>query len=97
MAVGLSSDILIRPIYLCTFCVLNIVSISYAFVSRQYSQLTLLFLFSYPGDAGYKLCYQEVLKVVKGIIHQPYELEDANVFYAFSYYFDRAVDAGLIG
>ncbi|KAK5853175.1 hypothetical protein PBY51_006987 [Eleginops maclovinus] len=48
------------------------------------------------GPAGYKLCYQEVLKVVKGIIHQPYELQDSNVFYAFSYYFDRAVDAGLI-
>ncbi|XP_005917735.1 ectonucleoside triphosphate diphosphohydrolase 5 [Haplochromis burtoni] len=48
------------------------------------------------GYTGYKLCYQEVLKVVKGIIHQPYELEDSNVFYAFSYYFDRAVDAGLI-
>lgn len=52
---------------------------------------------SSPGYAGYKLCYQEVLKVVKGIIHQPYELQDSNVFYAFSYYFDRAVDAGLIG
>lgn len=48
------------------------------------------------GYAGYKLCYQEVLKVVKGIIHQPHELEDSNVFYAFSYYFDRAVDGGLI-
>ncbi|XP_056150015.1 ectonucleoside triphosphate diphosphohydrolase 5-like isoform X2 [Lampris incognitus] len=48
------------------------------------------------GYAGYKLCYQEVLKVVKGIIHQPYELKDISVFYAFSYYFDRAVDAGLI-
>ncbi|XP_026197208.1 ectonucleoside triphosphate diphosphohydrolase 5-like [Anabas testudineus] len=48
------------------------------------------------GYSGYKLCYQEVLKVVKGFIHQPYELEDSNVFYAFSYYFDRAVDAGLI-
>ncbi|XP_053192909.1 ectonucleoside triphosphate diphosphohydrolase 5-like [Scomber japonicus] len=48
------------------------------------------------GYSGYKHCYQEVLKVVKGIIHQPYELEDSNVFYAFSYYFDRAVDAGLI-
>uniref|UniRef100_A0A1A8G8G4 nucleoside diphosphate phosphatase n=1 Tax=Nothobranchius korthausae TaxID=1143690 RepID=A0A1A8G8G4_9TELE len=48
------------------------------------------------GLAGYKHCYQEVLKVVKGIIHQPYELEDSNVFFAFSYYFDRAVDAGLI-
>ncbi|XP_041831927.1 ectonucleoside triphosphate diphosphohydrolase 5-like isoform X2 [Melanotaenia boesemani] len=48
------------------------------------------------GDAGYKHCYQEVLKVVKGVIHQPYKLEDGSVFYAFSYYFDRAVDAGLI-
>ncbi|KAM9354327.1 ectonucleoside triphosphate diphosphohydrolase 5-like [Pholidichthys leucotaenia] len=48
------------------------------------------------GYSGYKLCYQEVLKVVKGVIHQPYELEDKNVFYAFSYYFDRAVDASLI-
>ncbi|XP_023285928.1 ectonucleoside triphosphate diphosphohydrolase 5-like [Seriola lalandi dorsalis] len=47
------------------------------------------------GYAGFKFCYQEALKVVKGI-HQPYELEDSNVFYAFSYYFDRAVDAGLI-
>uniref|UniRef100_A0A8C7IVR7 nucleoside diphosphate phosphatase n=1 Tax=Oncorhynchus kisutch TaxID=8019 RepID=A0A8C7IVR7_ONCKI len=45
---------------------------------------------------GYKLCYQEVLKVVKDIVHQPYELKDTSVFYAFSYYFDRAVDAGLI-
>lgn len=35
--------------------------------------------------------------MVKGIIHQPFELEDGNVFYAFSYYYDRAVDAGLIG
>lgn len=48
------------------------------------------------GDGGYKRCYQEVLKAVEGVIHQPYELEDSNVFYAFSYYFDRAVDAGLI-
>lgn len=49
-----------------------------------------------PGTTGYKACYQEVLKVVKGIIHQPLELKDDNVFYAFSYYYDRAVDAGLI-
>uniref|UniRef100_A0A3P9LM62 nucleoside diphosphate phosphatase n=1 Tax=Oryzias latipes TaxID=8090 RepID=A0A3P9LM62_ORYLA len=48
------------------------------------------------GPAGYKPCYQEVLKAVKGIIHQPYQLESGGVFYAFSYYYDRAVDAGLI-
>ena len=49
------------------------------------------------GFSGYKLCYQEVLKVVRGVVLQPYELKDSSVFYAFSYYFDRAVDAGLIG
>uniref|UniRef100_A0A674NTW4 nucleoside diphosphate phosphatase n=1 Tax=Takifugu rubripes TaxID=31033 RepID=A0A674NTW4_TAKRU len=49
------------------------------------------------GYTGYKTCYQEVLKAVKGIIHQPFELEDNTVFYAFSYYYDVAVDAGLIG
>lgn len=48
------------------------------------------------GYAGYKLCYKEVLKVVSGIVDQPFELKDSAVFYAFSYYFDRAVDAGLI-
>lgn len=49
------------------------------------------------GYAGYKLCYQEVLKVVKGIVHQPLEVKGSSVFYAFSYYYDRAVDSGLIG
>lgn len=34
--------------------------------------------------------------MVKGVIHQPLELQDNNLFYAFSYYYDRAVDAGLI-
>uniref|UniRef100_A0A8C6SK52 nucleoside diphosphate phosphatase n=1 Tax=Neogobius melanostomus TaxID=47308 RepID=A0A8C6SK52_9GOBI len=48
------------------------------------------------GLSGYKPCYQEVVKVVKGVIHQPHELQDNNLFYAFSYYYDRAVDAGLI-
>ncbi|KAF7704391.1 ectonucleoside triphosphate diphosphohydrolase 5 [Silurus meridionalis] len=48
------------------------------------------------GYAGYKLCYHEVLRVVKGIIHQPYEVKGNSVFYAFSYYYDRAVDSGLI-
>ncbi|XP_056624013.1 ectonucleoside triphosphate diphosphohydrolase 5 [Triplophysa dalaica] len=48
------------------------------------------------GYAGYKLCYQEVLRVVKGIVHQPLEVKGSSVFYAFSYYYDRAVDSGLI-
>ena len=50
-----------------------------------------------PGYAGYKLCYYEVMKVIKGIVHQPFEVKGSSVFYAFSYYFDRAVESGLIG
>lgn len=49
------------------------------------------------GYAGYKLCYYEVMKVIKGIVHQPYEVKGNSIFYAFSYYFDRAVETGLIG
>lgn len=49
------------------------------------------------GYAGYKLCYQEVLQVVKGIVHQPFEVKGSSIFYAFSYYYDRAVESGLIG
>ncbi|KAM9354862.1 ectonucleoside triphosphate diphosphohydrolase 5 [Pholidichthys leucotaenia] len=48
------------------------------------------------GYAGYKLCYYEVMKVIKGIIHQPYEIRGSSIFYAFSHYFDIAVDSGLI-
>lgn len=48
------------------------------------------------GVTGFKVCYQEMLKVVKGIIKQPHELKDSSTFYAFSYYFDHAVEAGLI-
>ncbi|KAM8834291.1 ectonucleoside triphosphate diphosphohydrolase 5 [Synchiropus picturatus] len=48
------------------------------------------------GYAGYKLCYYEVMKVIKGIVHQPYEVKGSSVFYAFSYYFDRAAESGLI-
>lgn len=37
------------------------------------------------------------MRVVKGIIHQPYEVKGNSIFYAFSYYYDRAVESGLIG
>ncbi|XP_035235145.1 ectonucleoside triphosphate diphosphohydrolase 5 isoform X1 [Anguilla anguilla] len=48
------------------------------------------------GYAGYKLCYYEVMRVVKGIVHQPFEVKGSSIFYAFSYYYDRAVESGLI-
>lgn len=37
-----------------------------------------------------------MLKVVKGVIQEPDEMEDSWI-YAFSYYFDHAVEAGLVG
>lgn len=35
--------------------------------------------------------------MIKGIVHQPYEVKGNSIFYAFSYYFDRAMETGLIG
>ncbi|XP_054828460.1 nucleoside diphosphate phosphatase ENTPD5 isoform X3 [Eublepharis macularius] len=47
------------------------------------------------GETGFESCYSEVLKVVQGKLHQPDEIR-RNSFYAFSYYYDRAVDTDLI-
>ncbi|KAF5908495.1 ectonucleoside triphosphate diphosphohydrolase 5-like [Clarias magur] len=47
------------------------------------------------GFTGYKGCYKEMLKVVKGVIQEPDDMEDSWI-YAFSYYFDHAVEAGLV-
>ncbi|KAL8169191.1 UNVERIFIED_CONTAM: Ectonucleoside triphosphate diphosphohydrolase 5 [Gekko kuhli] len=47
------------------------------------------------GETGFELCYSEVLKVVQGKLHQPDEIR-RNSFYAFSYFYDRAVDTDLI-
>lgn len=55
-----------------------------------------LTVFVLTGETGFKPCYLEVLKVVKGKLHQPDEIR-ASSFYAFSYYYDRAVDTNLIG
>ncbi|XP_069493750.1 nucleoside diphosphate phosphatase ENTPD5 isoform X2 [Ambystoma mexicanum] len=47
------------------------------------------------GETGFNACYSEVLKIVKGNLHQPNEIK-GRTFYAFSYYYDRAVDTNLI-
>ncbi|NWY43058.1 ENTP5 diphosphohydrolase, partial [Sylvia atricapilla] len=47
------------------------------------------------GETGFQPCYLEVLKVVKGKLHQPEEIRGSS-FYAFSYYYDRAADTNLI-
>ncbi|XP_004624911.1 ectonucleoside triphosphate diphosphohydrolase 5 [Octodon degus] len=47
------------------------------------------------GAAGFEPCYAEVLRVVQGKLHQPEEVR-AGSFYAFSYYYDRAVETDLI-
>lgn len=53
-------------------------------------------VFTLAGETGFEPCYSEVLKVVQGKLHQPDEIR-RNSFYAFSYYYDRAVDTDLIG
>ncbi|KAM9149174.1 nucleoside diphosphate phosphatase ENTPD5 [Pangshura tecta] len=47
------------------------------------------------GETGFEPCYSEVMKVVQGKLHQPDEIRRRS-FYAFSYYYDRAVDTDLI-
>ncbi|KAM9294348.1 nucleoside diphosphate phosphatase ENTPD5 [Gastrophryne carolinensis] len=47
------------------------------------------------GHAGFDLCYLEVLRVLEVKLQQVAEIQERQ-FYAFSYYYDRAVDAGLI-
>ncbi|KAJ8793828.1 hypothetical protein J1605_019249 [Eschrichtius robustus] len=48
-----------------------------------------------PGEVGFEPCYAEVLRVVQGKLHQPDEVQRSS-FYAFSYYYDRAVDTDMI-
>ncbi|GCB64337.1 ectonucleoside triphosphate diphosphohydrolase 5 [Scyliorhinus torazame] len=44
---------------------------------------------------GFHSCYTEVIKVIQKKLDQQDEIKSMN-FYAFSYYYDRAVDAGMI-
>ena len=66
------------------------------------SSLPLTFLtlpgytFAPTGEVGFEPCYAEVLRVVQGKLHQPDEVQRGS-FYAFSYYYDRAVDTDMIG
>ncbi|XP_077906658.1 nucleoside diphosphate phosphatase ENTPD5 isoform X3 [Ictidomys tridecemlineatus] len=47
------------------------------------------------GEMGFEPCYNEVLRVVQGKLHQPEEIRGSS-FYAFSYYYDRAVETHMI-
>ncbi|XP_040268273.1 ectonucleoside triphosphate diphosphohydrolase 5 isoform X3 [Bufo bufo] len=55
--------------------------------------------YRYAGQAdglvGFDACYSEVLHILQGNVHQVDEMRDGR-FYAFSYYYDRAVDTNLI-
>ncbi|XP_068110459.1 nucleoside diphosphate phosphatase ENTPD5 [Hyperolius riggenbachi] len=47
------------------------------------------------GRSGFTLCYSEALRVLKGKLHHVEEIVH-RPFYVFSYFYDRAVDSGLI-
>uniref|UniRef100_A0A8C5RYI3 nucleoside diphosphate phosphatase n=1 Tax=Laticauda laticaudata TaxID=8630 RepID=A0A8C5RYI3_LATLA len=48
------------------------------------------------GRPLYESCHNEISKVLNKKIHETARIKDLN-FYAFSYYYELAVDAGLIG
>ncbi|XP_072121769.1 ectonucleoside triphosphate diphosphohydrolase 6 isoform X5 [Mobula birostris] len=48
------------------------------------------------GEHLYDSCYSRIEKVLYKRVHKPEEVQNIS-FYAFSYYYDRAVDVGLIG
>ncbi|KAM9653244.1 nucleoside diphosphate phosphatase ENTPD5 isoform 3-T10 [Morphnus guianensis] len=68
---------------------------SYLGFGLKAARLAALGALNIEGETGFKPCYLEVLKVVKGKLHQPDEIRGSS-FYAFSYYYDRAVDTNLI-
>ncbi|XP_078086347.1 ectonucleoside triphosphate diphosphohydrolase 6 isoform X5 [Mustelus asterias] len=47
------------------------------------------------GEPLYDSCYARIKKILYKKVHKPEEVESLS-FYAFSYYYDRAVDVGLI-
>uniref|UniRef100_A0A8C5WAK5 nucleoside diphosphate phosphatase n=1 Tax=Leptobrachium leishanense TaxID=445787 RepID=A0A8C5WAK5_9ANUR len=47
------------------------------------------------GRTGFHSCYSEVLQVVRDELHRVSEIRDTP-FYAFSYFYDRATESGLI-
>ncbi|KAF7251963.1 Ectonucleoside triphosphate diphosphohydrolase 5 [Varanus komodoensis] len=68
---------------------------SYLGFGLKAARLATLGALEMEGKTGFEHCYSEVLKVVQGKLHQPDEIRKSS-FYAFSYYYDRAVDTDLI-
>lgn len=53
-------------------------------------------LFFLLGRPLFESCHNEISKVLNKKIHETAKIKDLD-FYAFSYYYELAVDAGLIG
>ncbi|XP_036287606.1 ectonucleoside triphosphate diphosphohydrolase 5 isoform X2 [Pipistrellus kuhlii] len=68
---------------------------SYLGFGLKAARLATLGALETEGEVGFKPCYAEVLRVVQGKLHQPDEIQRSS-FYAFSYYYDRAVDTHMI-
>ncbi|OCT68140.1 ectonucleoside triphosphate diphosphohydrolase 5 [Xenopus laevis] len=61
----------------------------------NFAGITLRYEKKSDGQCGFNACYSEVLPILQGKFHQVPEIRDSP-FYAFSYYYDRAVDTNLI-
>uniref|UniRef100_A0A9L0TS73 nucleoside diphosphate phosphatase n=1 Tax=Equus caballus TaxID=9796 RepID=A0A9L0TS73_HORSE len=68
---------------------------SYLGFGLKAARLATLGALEMEGEMGFEPCYAEVLRVVQGKLHQPDEVQRSS-FYAFSYYYDRAVDTAMI-
>uniref|UniRef100_A0A7N4NIS7 nucleoside diphosphate phosphatase n=1 Tax=Sarcophilus harrisii TaxID=9305 RepID=A0A7N4NIS7_SARHA len=68
---------------------------SYLGFGLKAARLATLGALDTEGEIGFEACYSEVLRVVRGKLHQPDEIRKSS-FYAFSYYYDRAVDTDMI-
>ncbi|XP_036168666.1 ectonucleoside triphosphate diphosphohydrolase 5 isoform X2 [Myotis myotis] len=68
---------------------------SYLGFGLKAARLATLGALETEGEVGFEPCYAEVLRVVQGKLHQPDEIQRSS-FYAFSYYYDRAVDTHMI-
>ncbi|XP_044127539.1 ectonucleoside triphosphate diphosphohydrolase 5 isoform X2 [Bufo gargarizans] len=61
----------------------------------KFADVTYRYAGQADGLVGFDACYSEVLHILQGNVHQVDEMRDGR-FYAFSYYYDRAVDTNLI-
>ncbi|XP_043553020.1 ectonucleoside triphosphate diphosphohydrolase 5 isoform X2 [Chiloscyllium plagiosum] len=68
---------------------------SYLGFGLKVARLAVLGALDAKVPSGFQSCYTEIIKLIQKKLDQQDEIK-RRTFYAFSYYYDRAVDAGII-